>query len=189
MSDGIHDFYLGGIASHYKADSSGVMTFGSKLKKLMKDQRYSQDMVAKQIGVSQGLISGWISGRYEPSVFQARDLAALLNVSLDYLVTEEATEMTSNQISPDDNIILTVVHSLGLDVQEVIRALNQAANDKRTGRPAARSSIEYMAEVDHTDEDIRIERERNREASNKAHQVAVDKHKRGGVPTGGDRKE
>lgn len=57
-----------------------------KLKILRKSKDISQTNLADEIDVSQGTISGWESGAYEPNISQLIQLADLFDVSIDYLV-------------------------------------------------------------------------------------------------------
>ncbi len=65
------------------------MEFPSKLRQLIKHTRLSQEAIAKELGVSQNLISRWVRGKNNPDIHQGFALAKILGVSLDYLVDEE----------------------------------------------------------------------------------------------------
>jgi transcriptional regulator with XRE-family HTH domain len=53
---------------------------------LMKNHKLTQDKLAEAIGVSQGNISEWKSGRSKPTFDALIKLADYFGVSIDYLV-------------------------------------------------------------------------------------------------------
>ena len=65
------------------------MTFGQKVSKLRKEKRLSQINVADAVGVSRDAISRYERDDIIPSVENAKKIAKILNVSLDYLVSDE----------------------------------------------------------------------------------------------------
>jgi len=65
------------------------MTFGQKVSKLRKEKRLSQINVADAVGVSRDAISKYERDDIIPSVENAKKIAKILNVSLDYLVSDE----------------------------------------------------------------------------------------------------
>lgn len=62
------------------------MTFPDILKKLLKDNGYSQAEFADKIGVSQQTISRWTQGRFQPDIGQLIACASVFKVSVDYLL-------------------------------------------------------------------------------------------------------
>lgn len=121
-TDGIQESGPTELASHYVADTYGSMTFGAKLRHLLKQHRYSQEAVGKALDVSQGLVSGWCADRYKPDVFQARELAKLLGVSLDFLANEGETE-PAPALTSEELQIIDVLRALRLPKDEAIRRL------------------------------------------------------------------
>lgn len=65
------------------------MTLGEKITKLRKEKKFSQIDIANSIGVSRDAISKYERGDIVPSVENAKKIADVLDVSLDYLVSEE----------------------------------------------------------------------------------------------------
>lgn len=65
------------------------MTLGEKITKLRKEKKLSQIDIANAIGVSRDAISKYERGDIVPSVDNAKKMANVLGVSLDYLVSEE----------------------------------------------------------------------------------------------------
>lgn len=67
----------------------GTMTFGQKLKRLIKARGSSQQAVADLIGKQQSNISKYIKGEYEPGLSDAWKIARFLGVTLDYLLDDD----------------------------------------------------------------------------------------------------
>ena len=65
------------------------MTLGEKITKLRKQKKLSQIDIANTIGVSRDAISKYERSDIVPSVENAKKIADSLDVSLDYLVSEE----------------------------------------------------------------------------------------------------
>lgn len=60
--------------------------FAGNLKNLRMEKGIGQVELAKQIGVSKGIISLWENGLREPNMFSLIMLAKYFGVSIDYLV-------------------------------------------------------------------------------------------------------
>ena len=60
--------------------------FAERLKELRQDQHIGQVELAKQIGVSKGVISLWENNLREPGMFNLIALAKYFDVSVDFLV-------------------------------------------------------------------------------------------------------
>ena len=60
--------------------------FAGNLKNLRMEKGIGQVELAKQIGVSKGIISLWENGLREPNMFSLIILAKYFGVSIDYLV-------------------------------------------------------------------------------------------------------
>ncbi|WP_165313007.1 helix-turn-helix transcriptional regulator [Vibrio ziniensis] len=52
----------------------------------------TQGFVASQVGVSQAVVSCWLSGRHKPSLRKAPKLAEILGITLNELVKDLAKE-------------------------------------------------------------------------------------------------
>lgn len=61
-------------------------TFSVRLKELRREYGVGQVELAKNIGVSKGIISLWENGLREPSMSNLIALAKFFSVSVDYLV-------------------------------------------------------------------------------------------------------
>ena len=61
------------------------MLFSENLKQLRSEKNIGQVELAKEIGVSKGVISLWENGLREPKLSNLINIASYFNVSLDYL--------------------------------------------------------------------------------------------------------
>ena len=67
------------------------MILGQKITKIRKEKKLSQVDVASHVGVSRDAISKYERDDIIPSVENAKKIAKVLGVSLDYLVSEDDT--------------------------------------------------------------------------------------------------
>lgn len=87
---------------------------------LMKEQNITQKQLAEKLSISQGNISDWKTGRCKPSYDVLSQLAKMFDTSIDYLEgkTDIRKPMTQDNISEEDNKILTMYHQLPKELQE-----------------------------------------------------------------------
>ena len=67
-----------------------------RIAELRKEQRLSQTLLAEHVGVSQGALSYWENGEYEPDQKCLIKLADFFDVSVDYLL--ERTDKRKTEI-------------------------------------------------------------------------------------------
>ena len=73
------------------------MTFAEKLKDLRKQKGISQEQLAEKIYVSRQAITKWESGNGLPDIENLIAISSLFNESLDSLLSEEKSLITSSQ--------------------------------------------------------------------------------------------
>ncbi len=105
------------------------MTFGQKVSKIRKEKKLSQIEVANAVGVSRDAISKYERDDIIPSVENAKKIAKILNVSLDYLVSDEDKQDVldidminrikeiQNLNSEDKNTIVTIIDAFIRDTK------------------------------------------------------------------------
>jgi len=105
------------------------MTFGQKVSKIRKEKKLSQIDVASAVGVSRDAISKYERDDIIPSVENAKKIAKILNVSLDYLVSEEDKQdvldidmikrikEVQNLNNEDKNTIVTIIDAFIRDTK------------------------------------------------------------------------
>lgn len=62
------------------------MAFSENLKKLRLEKNFTQEYVAKSVGVSQPVYNGYENGLKLPSLGTAKDLAVLFGITVDELI-------------------------------------------------------------------------------------------------------
>lgn len=90
------------------------------LKKFRKRAGYSQREVAEALHVTQGAVSSWEAGRWEPDQQNLSALADLFGVSVDALIGREVIEprpawqeiKIQPELVPEDEVMIPVVASL-----------------------------------------------------------------------------
>nr|WP_090573121.1 helix-turn-helix transcriptional regulator [Paenibacillus sp. OV219] len=103
------------------------MTMGDRLRELRLRHNYSQDEVARQIGITRSAYSHYEINNRQPVYDTLRKLAALFSVSLDYIIGGEASRRESPTLTPE--------------TMEIIRLLSHMDQEKR------KASIDRMMAV------------------------------------------
>lgn len=124
-------------------------TIGQRIKRLREGYEYSQDFVAKKVGVSRVAVTKWESGQTANlKLGNLMNLCKLLNVSVEYLIYGEVpgTEKTKNTegnsaklITKKDKKIKTIVDSLPFLDEEELDATKTVTNtfkNKKTSKKA-----------------------------------------------------
>ena len=63
-----------------------MSTFGEKIKELRKKRGLTQPELAKELGVSNGMISNWENDVNEPGLSHIKNIAIFFDVSADFIV-------------------------------------------------------------------------------------------------------
>ena len=63
-----------------------MSTFGEKIKELRKMRGLTQPELAKELGVSNGMISNWENDVNEPGLSHIKNIAIFFDVSADFIV-------------------------------------------------------------------------------------------------------
>ena len=69
------------------------MTFSEKLKEARKNSGLSQEQLAEKLCVSRQAVTKWETGRGLPDVENIKAISLLLNVSIDYLLSDEECDV------------------------------------------------------------------------------------------------
>ena len=73
------------------------MTFSEKLKEARKNAGLSQEQLAEKLCVSRQAVTKWETGKGMPDIENIKAVSGLLNVSIDYLLSDES-EATLGEI-------------------------------------------------------------------------------------------
>lgn len=77
--------------------------FAERLKKLRKEQAYTQQQLASLLGVSKSAISMYENGEREPEISMIQKIATILNVDIEELVGTATPDQTLS-LSPFRNM-------------------------------------------------------------------------------------
>lgn len=86
-----------------------------KLKELREAAKMSQAELAKQLNLSQRVISSYETGINEPDIQTLKNIAKYFNVSIDYLLNFNQSELTINDVKQN---IKNLDHQQLLDIIE-----------------------------------------------------------------------
>ena len=89
------------------------MEFSAKLRKLMKEHRYSQEMLARRLDVSQNLVGLWSRGKSIPDLKKAKLLAEVFGVTVDFLADETQEDPPDANLGETERKIWEVVNMIG----------------------------------------------------------------------------
>jgi len=70
------------------------MTFSEKLKEARKNSGLSQEQLAEKLCVSRQAVTKWETGKGLPDVENIKAISSLLNVSIDYLLSDEECDVS-----------------------------------------------------------------------------------------------
>ena len=81
------------------------MSFAENLKLIRKERNLSQEELAEMLDVSRQAVSKWEQGEGYPEVEKLLLLSSKLNISLDYLMSTEFSQKSSNNQRMEDGLI------------------------------------------------------------------------------------
>lgn len=67
------------------------MELSERLQQLRKENGFSQEQLAEQLGVSRQAVSKWESGQSNPDIINLEKLCGIYHVSADYILTGNAS--------------------------------------------------------------------------------------------------
>lgn len=96
------------------------MKISVKIHQLRKQKGLSQEQLAELLGVSRQSVSKWESGQTKPDLDKIIPLSSIFNVSTDYLLDDDRTELSNDYVTAPKNntqipfTISTVVNIVAL---------------------------------------------------------------------------
>lgn len=108
-----------------------MMTMGDRLRELRLRGHYSQEEVARQIGITRSAYSHYEINNRQPVYETLMKLAALFGVSLDYIIGGEPSKRESAPLTPETMEILRLLSSMDQDkrkasIDRMMAAIKQA---------------------------------------------------------------
>ncbi|MDL2327507.1 helix-turn-helix transcriptional regulator [Ruminococcaceae bacterium OttesenSCG-928-A11] len=114
--------------------------FSLTLKQLREQKDLSQRDLAKHLGVSQGAIGMWESGKREPSFATVSRIAEFFGVSTDFLLGREDINVTPKKTSPND-----IDSDAGVLLDTLIDKLKKEETIQFNGYNMTRETAELLA--------------------------------------------
>ena len=114
-----------------------------RIRLLLEKRGVTQHQLEKLAALPTNRVSKWMAGQGEPTARQAARIAALLDVPLDWLVSEQEDSVADPpaygyRLNYGERLILDVVRALGLSRDESIRRLSVSSDaGRRSGGSAA----------------------------------------------------
>lgn len=92
------------------------MAFGDTLRNLIEELDITQKQLATDLKIAPSTIGGYVQNTSEPDFYTLKALARYFNVSLDYLLDFERSEITNTQ---NEKELLRIFRTLTLEQQEL----------------------------------------------------------------------
>lgn len=137
------------------------MTLGQKLKKLRSLKGLTQKELADKLHVSFQTVSKWENGENEPDIATLKELAALFNCSVDYLIGSEQEGLAPTQQNNQTVIVQHEQHvcaKCGKDIPEDQLVSEDASRKERHGRYTRTVSVGQTYYHVHCLEQVKKER-------------------------------
>ncbi len=86
-----------------------IRSFAAKFKKLRKALGYSQEYVAKKLGITPQGVSKWECSQSYPDIELLPEIAKLFDTTIDYLLIDESTSSEFSIPLPSDNTVRVLI--------------------------------------------------------------------------------
>lgn len=122
------------------------MTLGDKLRKARQGMKLTQEDVAKKIGVDYSTVSKWESNSSSPSIEKLRALALMLEISMVYLIDEDADRIPTTDTKLAESYIeygyLRDIESMSLE--DIIERYNIKIEGQDATKEEIQDAIAYI---------------------------------------------
>lgn len=85
------------------------MDLGSKICKLRKDSKMSQEQLSEKLNVTRQTISNWELGQTVPDIFQAKEISKIFNISLDELMDNDIKNILVEKVTNTEKMANTTI--------------------------------------------------------------------------------
>jgi len=110
-------------------------TFGARLRVAIKRAETTQSQLARDLGVAQPSLNIWVNDKGMPSSKYIKPLSEALDVSADWLLDIDTSEIGGDELDPVDHLIRHSLKQTATDLDEAINRL-----ERITGRaPVSRA--------------------------------------------------
>lgn len=108
------------------------MNIGRKLSQLRTEKGVNQRELAQHIGVSNGAIGMWETGKRQPDLDTIAVLAQYYGVSTDYLLGLDISPNKNNTISSDEQRILNIYNQDPEHIKELLCSFSKLSMRNKT---------------------------------------------------------
>ena len=122
------------------------MTFAERLKIARKENKLTQAVVAKSLGIAEGSYCAYEKGTREPNVEKIRQLANLYNVSADFLINTNKYNKDAI-LNPTEKKLLKIFKELNEQGKDYIMQTIDMAKNKYTKLDSKQSDDDYITTV------------------------------------------
>ena len=122
--------------------------FGEQLKRTRVEQGFTQAQIAEQLKINKSAISKWENGDMEPNLENLKKLSAILNESVDYLLTGKETPQPfiSQNVNSSSNATITFNGKSAQKLTEIESELIRISASLKTQQKIALLSFAYELE-------------------------------------------
>jgi len=108
------------------------MDFWARLKTEIKAKNTTQEWIARKVDVPFGTFRKWMSRKTYPNVKVGREIAKLLETSVEYLITGIEPE----GLNETERVLMTTFRKLSpADKEKIMIAMNAWVKEKETRKP------------------------------------------------------
>ena len=120
------------------------MTFPERITAIRKELKISQEKFGELTGVSQRTVAFWESGDRTPSFSTLQDLAARLDVSVDYLLGRTDIKTRTNKKQPaanDGELLEKIIDRLRVLPDPALSRVSDFVEGLEAGRQSAAAEV------------------------------------------------
>lgn len=120
------------------------MTFPERITAIRKELKISQEKFGELAGVSQRTVAFWESGNRTPSFSTLQDLAARLDVSVDYLLGRTDIKTRTNKKQPaanDGELLEKIIDRLRVLPDPALSRVSDFVEGLEAGRQSAAAEV------------------------------------------------
>lgn len=125
----IADYF--GVATESLFEKNTGENSSNRIRELRKKNKLTMKELGKQVGVVEGTISQYETGKRQPDIEMLSKLANYFGVTIDYLVGGAESENAEAPLSTDEKNLLDMFKSLSSDEKSFIETMVKSLMDRR----------------------------------------------------------
>ncbi len=96
------------------------MNYGRKIKEMITDSDYKQKQIAKELSITESMLSSYLTGRHDIPVWVVVKFAEFFDVSTDYLLERTDARRPQPVLSERERDLIQGFRQLSRDQKELI---------------------------------------------------------------------